>query len=130
MCSLQDVGSPRACTKNGGPLCRGGASRSLARPGRPRPWSTQTPKASQATPRQGCPRSRPTVRYVASGPALGRGPAWQVLERERQFLKKHVEDGVRLTKVHDLLARRGVAVPYRTLHRFCATEFGSGRRGP
>jgi hypothetical protein len=33
-------------------------------------------------------------------------------------------------KVHDLLARRGVLVPYRTLQRFCAAEleFGGQRK--
>ncbi|HZU16237.1 MAG TPA: hypothetical protein VFD01_06520 [Candidatus Dormibacteraeota bacterium] len=32
--------------------------------------------------------------------------------------------------MHSLLARRGVVVPYRTLHRFCAAEleFGGQRK--
>jgi transposase len=68
------------------------------------------------------------VEAVRPARAFGRGRAWQMLESERGFLLKHVEDGVRLTKVHDLLERRGIAVPYRTLHRFCATELGYGRR--
>jgi transposase len=68
------------------------------------------------------------VETVRPARAFGRGRAWQALEGERSFVKKHVEDGVRLTKVHELLQRRGVAVPYRTLHRFCATELGYGRR--
>lgn len=68
------------------------------------------------------------VEAVRPARAFGRGRAWRALEGERAFLKKHVEDGVRLTKVHELLERRGVAVPYRTLHRFCATELGYGRR--
>lgn len=60
--------------------------------------------------------------------AFGRGRAWQVLERERAFLKERLDQRLRLTKVHELLERRGVIVPYRTLHRFCVTEFGYGRR--
>lgn len=32
-----------------------------------------------------------------------------------------------LTKIHNLLVRRGVSVPYRTLHRFCVQELGFGR---
>jgi transposase len=35
-----------------------------------------------------------------------------------------------LTKVHVLLGRRGVVVPYRTLHRFAVTELEFGRRRP
>ena len=32
------------------------------------------------------------------------------------------------TKIHTLLARRGVLVPYRTVHRFLVAECGFGRR--
>jgi len=55
------------------------------------------------------------------------GEAWQELEKERETLAKQLEAGLRLTKVHGLLARRGVLVPYRTLHRFCASELEFGR---
>jgi len=54
------------------------------------------------------------------------GEAWRQLERERAFLKARLDAGLPLTKVHDLLARRGVLVPYRTLHRFCAAELDFG----
>src|SRR5439155_25233745 len=37
-------------------------------------------------------------------------------------------DGVRLSKVRRLLVRRGVRVPYPTLHRFAAEALGFGRR--
>jgi len=36
--------------------------------------------------------------------------------------------GLRLTKVHQLLERRGVRVPYSTLHRFAVKHCGFGRR--
>ena len=39
------------------------------------------------------------------------------LERQRDFLPERLEDGLRLTKISVLLRRRGVEVPYRTLHR-------------
>lgn len=68
------------------------------------------------------------VEAVRPARAFGRGRAWQALEAERAFLKERVDQGLRLTKIHELLERRGVAVPYRTLHRFCATELGYGRR--
>jgi hypothetical protein len=35
-----------------------------------------------------------------------------------------------LAKIHMLLGRRGVVVPYRTLHRFAVAELGFGRRQP
>src|SRR5579875_2874293 len=54
------------------------------------------------------------------------GEAWQRLEGERGFLTEKLEAGLRLTKVHSLLAWRGVVVPYRTLHRFCAAELELG----
>jgi len=58
------------------------------------------------------------------------GVAWQQLEGERKFLEERLKAGLRLTKVHSLLARRGVLVPYRTLHRFCVAEleFGGQRK--
>jgi hypothetical protein len=68
------------------------------------------------------------VETVRPARAFGRGRAWQALEAERAFLKERLDQGLRLTKFHELLERRGIVVPYRTLHRFCATEFGYGRR--
>lgn len=59
---------------------------------------------------------------------FGHGAAWVRLEGERDALEKQIEDGLRLTKMHELLERRGIAVPYRTLHRYCAQELGYGRR--
>lgn len=57
-----------------------------------------------------------------------RGQSWAQLEAEREFLEKSVEAGLTLVKIQVLLRRRGVSVPYRTLHRFCAAEFDYGRR--
>jgi transposase len=57
----------------------------------------------------------------------GRGGAWTVLEENRELICGWVNADVPLTKVQVLLARRGVLVPYRTLHRFATErcEYGS-----
>jgi hypothetical protein len=57
----------------------------------------------------------------------GRGRAWIVLEENLELICAWVKAEVPLTKVQVLLARRGVVVPYRTLHRFAVErcEFGS-----
>lgn len=57
----------------------------------------------------------------------GRGQAWQQLEGQRQQITEWVGRGLTVVKIGTLLQRRGVAVPYRTLHRFCvACGFGRG----
>jgi hypothetical protein len=38
-----------------------------------------------------------------------------------------VEQDLQLTNIHGKLARRGVIVPYRTLHRFAVERCGFGR---
>ncbi len=62
----------------------------------------------------------------------GHGEAWRQLvarhDRIEKWLKK---DGLTVVKVRDLLAREGVAVPERTLHRYAdeVCDVGRGRRG-
>ncbi|MDP9436186.1 MAG: hypothetical protein M3P93_13750 [Actinomycetota bacterium] len=41
-----------------------------------------------------------------------------------------VQVDLQLTNIHGKLIRRGVQVPYRTLHRFAVQEGGFGRRQP
>src|SRR5215467_14482923 len=48
--------------------------------------------------------------------------AWQQLDGERKFLEERLKAGLRLTKLHSLLARRRVLMPYQTLHPFCVAE--------
>ena len=57
----------------------------------------------------------------------GRGRPWLALEENVELISGWVKQDVPLTKVQVLLARRGVQVPYRTLHRFATErlEFGS-----
>lgn len=57
----------------------------------------------------------------------GRGQAWERCAANRDLIKEHLAKKVPLTKVEELLARRGVVVPYRTLHRYAAEELGYRR---
>jgi transposase len=59
----------------------------------------------------------------------GHGAAWEACRGEHDRIKAWLEKDLRLTKVEDLLARRGVEVPYRTLHRYATDELGFGGRG-
>ena len=57
-----------------------------------------------------------------------RGDSWAACAARKSFIEKKLGESVRLTKVHRLLKRGGVVVPYSTLHRFAASEldFGGG----
>ena len=58
----------------------------------------------------------------------GRGDGWERCDAERDRIKGWLDDGVPVVKIADLLARRGVKVAERTLHRFCADELGYRRQ--
>lgn len=61
----------------------------------------------------------------------GHGPAWRLLVANHDQIKTWLDDDLTVVKVHDLLARRGVAVPQRTLHRYALEVCGHRRgRGP
>jgi transposase len=64
------------------------------------------------------------VRPARSG---GHGAAWQVLEAQQPQIAVWVKQGLTVAKIEILLGRRGVGVPYRTLHRFCVERCGFGR---
>jgi len=66
------------------------------------------------------------VRPVRAG---GHGHAWEALEAEREQISEWVGKDLSVVKIADLLARRGVLAPYRTLHRFCTERCGFGRGG-
>jgi transposase len=57
----------------------------------------------------------------------GHGSAWQQLEAQREQIVAWVGQGLTVVKIGMLLERRGVVVPYRTLHRFCVQCCGFGR---
>jgi transposase len=58
----------------------------------------------------------------------GHGAAWEALVPHEEQIEKWVKQDLRLTKIAELLTRRGVTVPYRTLHRFAVERCGFGRR--
>lgn len=71
------------------------------------------------------------VEAVRPDRPAGRGAAWEACRAEHDRIRRWLEkDDLKLTKVHDLLARRGVEVPYRTLHRYAAEELGFRRQQP
>lgn len=70
------------------------------------------------------------VETVRPARPRGRGVAWQRCEAEREAIARWLEEDVPVVKIADLLGRRGVVVPERTLHRFCAEELGYRRGGP
>lgn len=59
--------------------------------------------------------------------AHGHGQAWDRLLVVEDDIFTWVKDGLQLTNVHGKLERRGVVVPYRTLHRFAVERCGFGR---
>ncbi|MGH3455391.1 MAG: IS21 family transposase [Nocardioidaceae bacterium] len=62
----------------------------------------------------------------------GRGEAWRLLVANHQLVEDWLKkDKLTVRKTHELLARRGVVVPERTLHRYAleVCDVGRGRRG-
>ena len=58
----------------------------------------------------------------------GHGPGWGQLEACQEEIRAWVKQGLSVVKIGVLLERRGVAVAYRTLHRFCVERCGFGPR--
>lgn len=58
----------------------------------------------------------------------GHGAAWTLVAGQKAAIVDWLGHGITLTKVHTLLARHGVVVPYRTLHRYAADELSFGRQ--
>lgn len=59
----------------------------------------------------------------------GHGSAWETLCANHDRINKWTKDGLTVVKIGDLLARQGVIVPQRTLHRYCVAHTGyQGRR--
>lgn len=54
------------------------------------------------------------------------GESWEQCQREREFIAQQLGQRLKLSKVQRLLARRGVEIPYPTLHRFAVAELGFG----
>jgi transposase len=56
-----------------------------------------------------------------------RGDAWARCVEQRGAVEQWLHDGVRLSKVRKLLLRKGVEIPYPTLHRFAVLELRFGQ---
>lgn len=54
------------------------------------------------------------------------GESWATCEARRSFITEKLAGGLLLTKVHRLLKRNGVVVPYSTLYRFATSELDFG----
>ena len=62
----------------------------------------------------------------------GRGEAWRLLIANHQLIEDWLKkDMLTVRKTHELLGRRGLVVPERTLHRYAleVCDVGRGRRG-
>jgi transposase len=59
----------------------------------------------------------------------GHGQAWEALCTNHDRISTWVKDGLTVVKIGDLLARHGVIVPQRTLHRYCAERTDYRGRG-
>jgi transposase len=57
----------------------------------------------------------------------GHGVAWEQLEACHAEIERQVKAGLSVVKIGVLLQRRGIVVPYRTLHRFCVERCGFGK---
>lgn len=69
------------------------------------------------------------VAAVRPARPAGHGSAWQLLAAQQEQITAWVKQGLTAVKIGTLLGRRGVVVPYRTLHRFCVRCCGFGRGG-
>jgi transposase len=58
----------------------------------------------------------------------GKSDVWETLAGQSEQIKAWLDQGLTLTKIHVLLARRGVVVSYRTLNRYAQAELGFGKR--
>lgn len=66
---------------------------------------------------------------LALHPTRGRphGASWATCVAQHAALEQHLANGLRLTKIRRLLKRRGIDVPYPTLHRYAVEHLQFGR---
>lgn len=67
------------------------------------------------------------VAAVRPARPAGHGSAWQHLVEHQEQITAWVGQDLTVVKIGTLLGRRGVVVPYRTLHRFCVQCCGYGK---
>ncbi len=69
------------------------------------------------------------VASVQPGRVGIRGDSWQCCEEHKEEIQQWLDKDLTLTKVLELLGRKGaIELPYRTLHRFAVEELGFGRQ--
>lgn len=59
-----------------------------------------------------------------------RGESWGLCHREHDFIASKLKQRVRLKKIGKLLRRRGIRIPYSTLHRYATAKLDFGRAAP
>jgi hypothetical protein len=62
--------------------------------------------------------------------ASAHGTAWDGLVPWKDQITAWVKADLQLTNISGKLTRRGLVVPYRTLHRYASEQCGCGRRQP
>ena len=67
---------------------------------------------------------------LGTRPTRPPGESWRSCEQRRAFIETKLGAGLLLTKVHRLLERQGIEVPYSTLHRYASEELGFCRVTP
>jgi transposase len=60
----------------------------------------------------------------------GHGEAWRLLIANHDQVKAWLDEGLTAIKVGELLARRGVVIPKRTVQRYASEVCGAGRHRP
>ncbi len=74
----------------------------------------------------------PVVEAVRPHRTDGHGEAWRLLAARHDEIEAWLKkDGLTVVKIGELLDRRGVVVPERTVHRYASEvcDVGRGRRG-
>lgn len=70
------------------------------------------------------------VLAVRPARATGHGPSWEELVPWKGQIRVWVKADLQLRNIHGKLTRRGLVVPYRTLHRFATEHCEFGRKRP
>ncbi len=68
------------------------------------------------------------VLAVRPARATGHGVSWEELVPWKAQIATWVKADLQLTNIHGKLTRRGLVVPYRTLHRFATEQCGFGSK--
>ncbi|MBS9536290.1 IS21 family transposase, partial [Mycobacterium sp. M1] len=70
------------------------------------------------------------IEAVRPGRPDGHGHTWELLHANHDQIVEWVGKDLTVVKISDLLARLGIMVPQRTLHRYCTERTDYRGRGP